>query len=507
MNRRRTIRAGVLASGRFLSALTGLAVLAVLSRLFTREEYATYLQTMLVFTFAAPFLTLGLPKTLYYHLPGERTRSRAILIENLLLLAIAGGVFWAFLSFGGAGLLAWRFHNPALSRTLSILAPFALFALPAVTVEPCLIARDRVDQVAAYTILSRLFKLCIVSGACLVWRTPEAVTAAVVIWAAIVLMPALALMFRFCKEGGWTPGVSGMFMQLRYGAPLGLAMIFGVVSLTLDKVLVAGMCSEAEFAIYANGAVQIPFIGIITGSVTSVLLPEFRRLHEEKRHGELVALMGRAMIKCGLILIPMMFFLVFMAPEVMRVLFSAKYVDSAAPFRIWLLYLPLRIIVFGAISAVVGNNVHVLVCSIGHLLLNYLISVFLIGRIGYIGAAVGSVLAGYLFMLPFYMVVFARTFGVSARDVFPWKKIATLLLASGLPGLLLYCIPWLKFPNDLAALTIFGFLYVLLTAVLFHYCHLIDIGRIGEMARREFSAFWSGRRSDPPDNAAERPCA
>ncbi len=48
-------------------------------------------------------------------------------------------------------------------------------------------------------------------------------------------------------------------MQLRYGAPLGMAMIFGMVSLTLDKILVAGICSDAEFATCVNGADQIPF--------------------------------------------------------------------------------------------------------------------------------------------------------------------------------------------------------------------------------------------------------
>ncbi len=128
----------MLASGRFLAALVWLVILAVLSRLFTKEDYATYLQTMLVYTFVAPFLTLGLPNALYFFLPGERTRSRAILIENLLILAVVGCVFSVCLACGGGRLLAWRFHNPALSQTLLILAPFALFALPASTVESCL---------------------------------------------------------------------------------------------------------------------------------------------------------------------------------------------------------------------------------------------------------------------------------------------------------------------------------------------------------------------------------
>ncbi len=62
----------MLSSGQALTALVGIASAAVLSRLFTQVDYATYRQTMLAYTFAAPFVILGLDRALYYFLDNDR---------------------------------------------------------------------------------------------------------------------------------------------------------------------------------------------------------------------------------------------------------------------------------------------------------------------------------------------------------------------------------------------------------------------------------------------------
>jgi len=75
-------------------------------------------------------LALGLPQAIYYFLPGENERPRAVLVENLLLLSFMGGLFSLFL-LGGNRFLAWRFNNPDIAKTLRILVPYPLFMLPA----------------------------------------------------------------------------------------------------------------------------------------------------------------------------------------------------------------------------------------------------------------------------------------------------------------------------------------------------------------------------------------
>ena len=260
MSQSRTVKSGILASGTFLTTCVRLISAVVLVRVLSKYDYATYRQTLLAYAFVAPLLMLGLPNALYYFLPGENKRPRSRLMDNLMLLTFMAGLFTLFLLFGGNRLLAWRFKNPDLARTLLILAPYPLFMLPASAFGACLIARDRVKQVAVFNVLSRLFILAIVLAATLIWRTPVAAIVGTVVGAGIVLLPALKLMFASCKVGSLLPSTEGMWSQLKYAVPLGLAGFIGTISMSLDKIIVSSMCSPEQFAVYVNGAIEIPLI-------------------------------------------------------------------------------------------------------------------------------------------------------------------------------------------------------------------------------------------------------
>jgi len=68
----RSAKVLVLSSGQALTALVGVVSMAVLTRVFSKLDYATYRQTLLAYTFAVPFVALGLDRSFYFVLPGER---------------------------------------------------------------------------------------------------------------------------------------------------------------------------------------------------------------------------------------------------------------------------------------------------------------------------------------------------------------------------------------------------------------------------------------------------
>jgi O-antigen/teichoic acid export membrane protein len=429
-SRSRTFKAAILASGEFLSTLVQLATFAVLARVLSMQDYATYRQTMLAYWFAAPLLMLGLPQALYYFLPGEKTRARAILWENIILLTLMGCVFSLFLLLGGNRLLALRFNNPDLANTLLLLAPYPLLVLPAAAIGACLMARERPRELAVFHVLSRFLTGVVIIAAILIWRTPAAAIVGAVVAAGIILVPSLNLMARSVREGHWRPRLSGMWAQAKFSAPLGLAVTVAGVSYTLDKVIVSAMCTPEQFAIYATGAFEIPLMGVVTGSVTAVLLPDITRLRKEGRSREALALWKRAAVKCSLIILPVMCFLFCMAPEVMSVLFSAKYTQSALPFRLYLLLLPMRVVTFGAMLMAAGKSSLILYRSIVDLLLNLVLSMVLIYFLGYIGAGVAAVLTLYLWTAPYSIVMIARFYDSRLGTVFPYRAILGVLALS-----------------------------------------------------------------------------
>ncbi len=502
MGQSRTYKAAVLATGHFLATFTVLVGYMVLSRLFSKEDYATYRQTMLAYNFVVPLLLLGLPQGLYYFLPVEKKRPRGVLLENIVPLAGLGMVFAAFLFFGGNRWLAQWFHNPALVKTLVLLSPYPIFMLPVASFASCLTVMNRTRHLAIFNVIRSVLTIGMIIVAAMIWKTPTAVIAATVLAAGIMLLPAVKLMFDAtgnvatnttgsignkitdnnatgniatdndsCNAGfTW----SGMLNQLRFSVPLGLASMVGVIALGLDKVIVSSMCTAQQFAIYVNGAIEIPLVAIITGSITSVLLGDLRRCYSEDNKREALAIWQRSAVKAALVLLPVMAFLMFKAPEVLTLLFSSKYAESAGPFRIYLLLLPISTAFFSAMIIAAGKSKLILIRSTVSFFMNLALSVTLVYVMGYMGAAIATVITMYLWMVPFCIWVISRSYNTKMTEIFPLRGIAKV-------GFYAYAacvvfIPVYRITSNMVVnFVISSVCYAIAVMLLFHYSKLINI--------------------------------
>ncbi|MEN6558388.1 MAG: oligosaccharide flippase family protein [Thermoguttaceae bacterium] len=462
----RTAKVLILSSGQALTALVGVVSMAVLTRVFDQRDYGTYRQTLLAYTFAVPFITLGLDRALYFFLPGEEKRPRGLLVENLLLLTLAGGILSLFIALGGNLLLARRFNNPDLGPILLWLIPYPLLMLPASSFNACLMARNRTEQVAGFSIGSRLVMLVFVLTPVVFWATPTAAIGGTVAGAGVTTAAALFLMFHACNVGPWRPTWNGLWKQFAFSVPLGLAALVGSVSLSLDQMLVSLRCTPDVFAVYSVGAMEIPLIGMITGSITSVVMVDYAKFYRESRISDIVALIHTAMTKSALLLLPIMFFLLGVAPDMMCFLFGEDYRGAAAPFRVFLLLLPMRAITFGAVLQAAGKSHHILISSILTLVANAVLGWLAIGWIGPVGTAMASVISIYFLCVPYLIYAICSTLHFPWRKLFPWWELAKLTMATAFSGLVTWTVV-MFFPGPhLLRLAVYGIVYFPLTLVI-----------------------------------------
>jgi len=317
-----------------------------------------------------------------------------------------------------------------LAGLLRIFSPYAILALPVISIGACLAACDKIKQLAVYNVASRVVSFLAIISLVLIWRKPAAAVAGQVVGAAIIFVPAIVLMYRATSGSQWLARPDQMWRQMKYSIPLGLSSMVGALSKNLDKIIVSSMCPPEQFALYANGAVELPVIATITGSVMAVLLPEFSRLFKEKEHDEIIKLWNRAMVKCSLIIFPLMAFLMTMAREAMTVLFSKGYEESCVPFRIYLLMLPMRITTFGPIIMASGHSRLILICTVVVLFLNLVFSVVFVHLVGYIGAAAATVVTGYVFGLPFSLIVISRLCRRPVSRLLPYGPLGRVAAVS-----------------------------------------------------------------------------
>lgn len=457
----RTWNAAVLSSGQFFVAVSGIILAAILARLFSKQDYAAYRQTLLAYYVVVPLLSLGLPNALYYFIPRDRGRARSIVTGNLLMLTLMGALFSIGILCGGNVLLARRFDNPAVSDLLLLYSPYAIFALPVSAAGTCLLSCGRTGMSAIFNVAARVLTLACVISFVLINASPRVAVFATVLGEFAVFIIALWLMYKITPGADWRPQIGNVWEQVKFGVPIGLASMIGVLSRSVDKVVVSSMCSPEEFAIYVNGAVDIPLIGIVTGSVTAVLLPEIVQKYSRGEAPAALALWKRAAVKCSVVLLPSMFFLFVMAPEVMRVLFSREYAASATPFRMYLLLIPIRIVAWGPMLMAAGKSSWILSRTAVSLGVNVILSIILVRYIGYMGAIVGSICELYLWAVPFCAVSISKLYKCPLRQVLPLRGILLITCLSAAACLVFLAKPSLPRNADLLKLTVCGVLYVL----------------------------------------------
>jgi O-antigen/teichoic acid export membrane protein len=429
MTASRTSKVFALSLGKGLTTVVALVSGMVMARILSQAELATYRQTLLAYQVAVPLLSLGVAQGIYYFLPPEKFRVRGVVVDALVLMLTMGLLYAVFIALGGNHLLAKRFSNPAIVNTLAYIVPLPLVMLPAGLLSSVMVVQNQVNKLTVYNVLTNLLLAAGIIGACLVWKTPESMVLTKVGVSVVIGIVAIVLMLQATPRDDWRPRWSHMKTMVGYSIPLVLAGALGSISLQLDKLIVSSMCTPEEFAVYSTGATEIPLIGIITGSISSVMLVEFRRAFAAGEMPEALRLYREVPLKTTLFLFPAMVYLMLAAKPFMILLFSEKYAASSTAFMLYLLLIPYRTFLLGGMAAV-GKSRIVLRNSAISLLLNLVLSILLVKRLGYLGAIIATVVAMGAWNIPILFREMSRSLHTSLADIYPWKTAGlTLLLA------------------------------------------------------------------------------
>jgi len=425
----------MLAAGQVTASAAGFVILAVLSRLLSRHDYATYRQVLLCFAMVLPFLQLGLPVALYYYLPAEKQRPRGVIVDNLLVFALAGSAYLVFLVAGGAGFWAARMGNADLKALLYLTAPYGVALALRASLPACFMSADRAPALAVYNALSRCFECLLIVLAVLLWGGLVPVTLATAVGSVAATVVGVAMALGLYGSGSAAPSLAGIKRQLTYGAPLVLAMVFAGLMGYLDQLVVSLKCSSEAFATYVNGAVQVPLLPVIVTSVTAVLLPELTILYKNADRGRMLAIWQNALVKSSCLIIPVTIFAVVLAHDVVVFLFSDRYAASVPIFRIFCLVLPFKMVSYEAMFHASNKNGYFAFVSIVTVVVFVLLLVVAVDHFGILGAVVATVLVETCVRFALYLVFIGRTVGAPARTIVPIRRLWRL----SWPALALAC--------------------------------------------------------------------
>jgi O-antigen/teichoic acid export membrane protein len=433
-------RALTLFVGGAAAAVGNIATGMIAARYLSKPEYATFRQTFLMYEILSPIFMMGLPMAIYVLLARGGSSLRGMILDNVsslfvssIFLCVIIAIVWQFdlLQFAG---------NSNLHRTIGWLMVYTVGMLPATLFVPVMVTLGKVKIATIYNILFSLTLSIGVGLSVLLTSSYEAPVASRALVPIFFLPVMLVLMLRGSSGALRLPRPASMLSMTRYALPLGVATMLGGVTVQMHTAIVAALCTPAEFAVYANGAAELPLVGIVTGSIMAVLLGDMAAASSRGDYSEAVRLFRRAAVTSASILFPCMFFFLVTAREFMVVMYSEKYIDSAVPFMIYLGILPARIIVYGAAMTALGMNREILVRSFVDLLLNVAITWVLVSWLGYIGAAVGLIVTLYVWTIPFNLFILSRKLELRWTNLVPWRSLGIIcvICASAAAALLLW---------------------------------------------------------------------
>lgn len=428
-----------LSASQVITTLSTLAVAVALSRVLeTKAEYGTYQQTLLVFTFIAPLLALGLPAATFYFVPRNPGKERIILINGLTALLSSALLFALFCITIGPMFIPIWFGNPDLERTIPWLALYGPATLILLFISSALVSVGQAKTSAIFTAFFRIFMAF-------------SVVLSVVIYASVNISLSVQAMVCFAgsiigigfiwqataKSGGASalPSFAGVNKQLKYAVPLGLGAMIEGMALAIAKVIVSLLCTREEYAVFVNGAMEVPLISAITVAAGSVMLPEIVTAFSNKDKSKALGLWKLMVKRVALLLLPAGFLFYLVSEELMVVLYSESFKESADPFRIYMLTLPARVAYFGMLFQGAGKTHLVLLRAIITLILNTVITYLLVRHFGMSGAAWGTVAVVWFFVVP-YCIIHCSKFVESRWSAFlPYRYIFAVGTVSGVVAL------------------------------------------------------------------------
>ncbi|MCF7859078.1 MAG: oligosaccharide flippase family protein [Candidatus Cloacimonetes bacterium] len=428
-------KAIIVTLGRSIEKILLIILYVLLSRYLSKYDYGTYRQVILVYSFFMIIFVFGMPASINYFLPKLNfEKQKTLIIQTVLFLLII-----SFL-LGGTLLL----FNDTLSKILNnvnlksltiLLSLLLIFSLPASIYYNFLIMIDKTKLCGLLSIIFGFMKLGFVLIAILYYNSIFNILLSLVLFSFLQLVIVLIIIFRYYSGISFTFSRVQFIKQFQFAFPLGIASIIGILIKRMDQFMISYFFNPTDYAEYANGSIEIPFLSILTNSVMVVLMPFFVLAFEEGRISDFVSKWQTAILKVGLLIIPICAFLISYSNEIIVSLFSQKYVISGLIFKIYLFSEFARITIFGNILLALGKSKTIFKFASITLLLNLILNLIMIKIFGLIGPAIASVLSVYI-MNTMQLFEISRTLNVKVHNLWPWKKLTIILFISFLIALL-----------------------------------------------------------------------
>ncbi len=429
-----------IAVGNLFSTGMGIVSAMILSRYFTKEDYGTYKQVLYIYSTTQIVFTLGLPRCYSFFLPNLPISQAKHTINKITNIFYVAGAIFAILLYAASPLVAEGLKNSAITEALRIYSPVALFLLPTLGLEGILATYQKSEYIALYNAMTRIFMLVCVVGPVIAFHGSYRMALWGFVFSSFITYVLAVYLRNMPLRGIKHEPTSVKYRDIwNFSLPLMFASIWGALINSTDQFFISRYFGTEAFANFSNGATSLPFVGIVTASVATVLTPVLTRDLFNKEYSATLSLWRRSTLKSAKLILPLIIFFMIFAVPTMTVMYGSLYSQSAPFFLIKQVEVSLQVVNMSLILISMGqtryySKVHMLAFLV-LLPIEYGLSVASFSSayyvtIGHTIVSIGMTVAVFAFV--------CKKLDVKALDFLPAKNLLTIVLLSVGCGCLSY---------------------------------------------------------------------
>ncbi len=442
----------------------------ILVRTLSSSDYGRFQEFFIITRLFIPVIGGVISHFIFYRYPNEEDKKK--FLGNIIIITHSIGFIAALLGSIVGYFLYKDVQNYVITTEIALF--IYIFLVSAVSFyEHFLISLNKYEKASIYLVIVSFFLISFVVLPAILSSNVKFVFYGIGLYAIGRYFWVVVSL-----RGGFSISLS-IFSYIKkysfYLIPLLGTYFVGKMSVSMDKIIVSFFSLPEEFALYINGVIAIPFIGILINSIVNSLLPKFsqylktdKKLFLEQWH--------LSMIFIATFLYPVVFFAFFFAKHIMGFFFSSQYIPSAVYFRIGVLVLFVRITSFGSILSILGRSGSLFIVSLLDMLVNAFLGILLFFFLGLIGPAISFVVVTYLQIIAF-IVIISRSIGFSFKKILPYKKLWEIFVFSFIANFAIYVFVKIVGPVKDSYLILFSlsllFVFLLLRYIKEKYAYIL----------------------------------
>jgi len=378
-----------------LKKILAMIFFILLARILKVDEFSKYQQILLVINLFASLFSAGIPMGIsYYHGQSSSYKLKVSVYKRFfytqLLIAFIGGMVYMILSL----YLSVVFKNNYI-YDYSLLIVVILFTNTTIGLFKNL--STVTNQLKNYLVITSA--VSVISILISTWILVSTSNIFYLICSlAFFSFLTFAILVKFNLKYFLTKN-KNIFInknESKYTISMGSVAIVSMINIYIDQMMVSFLLPLSDYSYIKIGSFQIPFIGIITGTLVTVMIPIISNQYKNNKYNEIIKTWSDSIEKSTILLIPIIIFCLIFAQDIIITFFSKKYDGAIIIFQVYMFQWLRAVVIFGGIMGAIGLEKELLKNTMIITVLNIVINYIMISNYGVIGAAITTTVLNYL---------------------------------------------------------------------------------------------------------------